>query len=137
MKSDQDPIRILHVITGLQLNGAENFLQRLVQGMSNRRFCQAVVSLTDLGPVGERLSTSGTSVEALRMGSGLSGLAGMINLRRTIQQRNPHIVQTWMYHADLLGGLAARGWSDGASTDRSPRSAAGQAPRGGGGAGGG
>ena len=111
MKSDQHPIRILHVITGLQLNGAENFLQRLVQGMSNRRFCQAVVSLTDLGPVGERLSTSGTSVEALRMRSGLSGLAGIINLRRAIQQRNPHIVQTWMYHADLLGGLAARGAS--------------------------
>ena len=67
-----------------------------------------VVSLTSLGPVGVHLKAHGISVETLRMRSGLGLPLLFIRLIRAIRRQHPDVVQTWMYHADLLGGLAAR-----------------------------
>jgi glycosyltransferase involved in cell wall biosynthesis len=54
------------------------------------------------------LQANGVRVEAL----GLQGAAGLIptlpRLVGIIRSARPDIVQTWMYHSDLLGGLAAR-----------------------------
>lgn len=67
-----------------------------------------VISLTDIGPVGERIRELGVSVRALGMRRGRPGTGGLVRLRRWLRRSEPDLVQTWMYHADLLGGLAAK-----------------------------
>ena len=103
------PRRVVHVIVGLGFGGAELMLARLVE-TSNRsgEFHHIVVSLTTPGAVGERLRNSGVEVHALGVAYSASGLAGVWRLRKLLRSLKPDVVQTWMYHADFIGGLAAR-----------------------------
>jgi glycosyltransferase involved in cell wall biosynthesis len=67
-----------------------------------------VVSLTSLGVIGESLHKQGIKVYALNLSpSGFNILNVLWQLVKLIRRYQPDIVQTWMYHADLLGGLAA------------------------------
>lgn len=101
-------IRVLHVVTGLSAGGAESVLTRLASSLDRARFETAVVALGPWGPVGDRLRKAGVETEALGMG-GFLGLPGALSrLKRILAERRPDLVQTWMYHADVIGGAAAR-----------------------------
>ena len=69
---------------------------------------EAIISLTTIGPVGQQLQASGVSIQALGMRSVLDIPRVMWKLFSLIRAEHPDVVQTWMYHADLLGGVAAR-----------------------------
>jgi glycosyltransferase involved in cell wall biosynthesis len=96
------------VIVGLNIGGAENMLRRLIESDADSISNTTVISLTTLGPVGEVLCAQGISVHALGMKSVFSIPVTFWRLIRLFRQYRPAIVQTWMYHADLIGGLAAR-----------------------------
>lgn len=125
-------LRIVHVITGLGQGGAESVLWRL-STFPGQDAEHIVVSLTDDGLYGERLRAVGVAVHALGMPRGRITLGGFLALRSLIAEARPDAVQTWMYHADLIGGLAARlagvraiAWgirNSGAHLERSSRSA--------------
>jgi len=100
-------LRVLHVITGLGQGGAESVLFRLAT-YPGADVEHVVVSLTDEGIYGERLRATGVAVHALGMKRGRVSLGGFMALRSLIAAARPDAVQTWMYHADLIGGLAAR-----------------------------
>jgi len=100
-------VRILHIITGLRLGGAEVMLHRLLQASDLNECSHEVVSLKDLGEIGERLQQLGIPTHALGM-SRVPNPMKLVRLVQYIKQTRPAVVQTWMYHANLLGGLAAR-----------------------------
>lgn len=101
--------KILHIIIGLNVGGAELMLQRLVLNSSKKeQFEHCVISLTDLGVIGPKLQEQGIKVYSLGMNSLSSLPLTLLKLGRLIKKINPDVVQTWMYHADLLGGLAAK-----------------------------
>lgn len=97
---------IVHIITGLGCGGAENALFRLLSHQSDPANVR-VISLTNGGIFQERLESMGFTVICLFMGSGLPSPFKWWHLVRLLRQWRPQLVQTWMYHADLLGGLAA------------------------------
>ena len=125
-------LRVVHVIAGLGQGGAESVLWRL-STYPGQAVEHIVVSLTDEGVYGERLRAAGVTVHTLDMPRGRITLGGFLALRRLIAAARPDAVQTWMYHADLIGGLAARlagvraiAWgirNSGAHLERSSRSA--------------
>lgn len=100
-------MRLVHIITGLNGGGAEGFLARLLERLPPR-FETSVISLSTIGAIGERLRDTGVSVSALGMTRRSLTPAPIFRLRDMLKEEKPDIVQTWMYHADLLGGLAAR-----------------------------
>ncbi|WP_456384910.1 glycosyltransferase family 4 protein [Desulfolithobacter sp.] len=104
----KNPVRIVHVITGLQTGGAEMMLCSLLSAMDRTVFSSEVISLVDTGPIGERIMQSGTPVQALGMRRGVPDPVAVLSLARKLRLARPDIVQTWMYHADLIGGLAAK-----------------------------
>ncbi|MBK5204244.1 MAG: glycosyltransferase [Polaromonas sp.] len=84
-------------------------LKRLVESHHrNPNYRHTVISLTGIGTVGRQLQAIGCEVHALGMRSVLDIPHVMLQLVRLIRTCRPDVVQTWMYHADLLGGLAAR-----------------------------
>ena len=103
--------RIVHIITGLGQGGAEAMLEKLV--LAARRaepaLQQQVISLGEIGVVGARLQAQGVPVLALGLRGAWPLLAGFSRLVAHLRRQHaPLLVQTWMYHADLIGGLAAR-----------------------------
>ena len=102
-------IKVVHIITGLNLGGAEMMLYKLATHMDPDRFDVSVISLGNIGPMGERLVAADIPVYALGMDPRIWNVARhLVGLIRLLRSLNADVVQTWMYHADLIGGLAAR-----------------------------
>src|SRR5690606_26158264 len=74
----------------------------------NRGISHSVISLTTLGVYGEKLQAIGISVYCLHMSSPKDMLLAPLRLWRLLRKLTPTVVQTWMYHSDLLGGLVAK-----------------------------
>lgn len=101
--------KIAHIIIGLNVGGAELMLKRLVLHSSAKgKFEHCVISLTDLGIIGQQLRDAGIEVYSVGMNSFASTSVAFIRLRKLLKKINPDVVQTWMYHADFLGGMAAK-----------------------------
>lgn len=99
-------MKVLHVITGLNDGGAEAVLYRLITKSSEHT--HLVVSLMDVGKYGPLLEDLGIRVFCLGMNPGKPSVRRFWKLMRLIRAEAPDVVQTWMYHSDLFGGLAAR-----------------------------
>lgn len=84
-------------------------LKRLVESShQSGQYAHSVISLTNTGVIGEKLIAHGIDVKSLEMTSIFSLPRIMWCLVLSIKSFNPDIVQTWMYHADLIGGIASR-----------------------------
>jgi glycosyltransferase involved in cell wall biosynthesis len=102
-------IRVLHVIVALTAGGAEAMLAKLVGRMDRTRFESTVVSMTDRGPLGDIIEQTGTELIALGMRRGFPDPRGFIRFRSLVRGRKPDLIQSWMYHADVLTALTCRG----------------------------
>ena len=101
-------MRIVFIITGLSTGGAEIMLLKVLERLDRQRFAPHVISLTTLGELAPRIAALDIPVEAVGLKPGLLSPSGFFRLVRLLKRMNPDVVHTWMYHADLLGGLAAR-----------------------------
>lgn len=98
--------RVLHIITDLDIGGAETALLDLIR---SARDCEHhVLSLSTIGPVGARISKLGCEVEALGMRRAPTDVLRFGSLIRRIRRWSGDLVHTWMIHANVVGGLAAR-----------------------------
>lgn len=99
-------MKILHIITSLGNGGAEGVLYRLITNdLENEHL---VISLRDEGKYAPLLVEKGIPVTCLNMQPGKLSLKSIFTLYHAIKKAKPNIVQTWMYHADLLGGIVAK-----------------------------
>jgi len=97
---------VLHVINGLGDGGAEGVLFRLLKHTS--KINHVVVSLSAADKYYDPITQLGIPVVCLNA-SGLGSLPRVvISLYRTIKKYQPDVVQTWLYHSDLLGGLTSK-----------------------------
>jgi glycosyltransferase involved in cell wall biosynthesis len=101
-------IRILHLVTTLDVGGAEIALYRLLASMDHSKFDCRVISLVHPGSVGEKITALGVVVESLNMERGRPSYNALCRLTSLLRKFQPHILQTWLYHADLLGIIAGR-----------------------------
>ena len=102
-----DSIKILHVINGLDLGGAETALYRLVQAMQGRSYSFAVIVLSQPGYYSEKIKSLGIPIYYLEIKQG-KRLKAFFRLIRCIRNVQPDIVQTWLYHSDFMGGICAK-----------------------------
>ena len=97
---------ILHIISGLDDGGAEAVLFRLCQHYNPKQ--HHVISMSDEGKYGPLLKQLGVRVDILDMPRGRLTMRGLWKLFQLLRCSRANIVQTWMYHADLIGGTVAR-----------------------------
>ena len=99
-------IRVVHVITDLDVGGAEMTLARLVVRPNRHSAAVAVIGLGSRGPLAARIEAAGVPVFALGIRAGGSTAAALWRLVSLLRRFRPHVVQTWLYHADLAGIVA-------------------------------
>lgn len=102
-------MKVTHVIGTLADGGAEIMLYRLLSNTDNTKVESRVIALRDfIDPWGHRLREMGIPVEVLGLERGVPNPMGVARLARMLRADRPDVVQTWMWHSDLIGGLAAK-----------------------------
>lgn len=103
-----ESIEIVHVISSLEVGGAEQMLKRLLLSDPHNKKKIVIISLRGIGLIGKQLQAAGYAVYGLNF----CKLATIFTQwRALIQLLKPYpsaIIQTWMYHADFFGGIAAK-----------------------------
>lgn len=95
--------RILHVITGLGLGGAETMLFKLLKASDRNATEHAVLTLTSVDLLAEEIRKLGVSVRSLGITGGVSGIRALWRARAVVREFKPQLVMTWLHHADLFG----------------------------------
>jgi glycosyltransferase involved in cell wall biosynthesis len=110
IQADEDtaskPLRVLHIINRLTLGGAEALLYRLASHDPLNE--HVIVSLGGPAWYSERLEARGVAVHHLGVETAGSLPGGVLRLRRLIRDSGVDVVQCWMYHSNLIGGLIAK-----------------------------
>jgi glycosyltransferase involved in cell wall biosynthesis len=108
--SETEAADVLHVITGLGPGGAEGVLARLVSAARDEAVRSVVVSLTAGGARRAEIEAEGVPVFDLGLGRGQARFSAIGRLAGIIRRYRPRVLQSWMYHADLLA-LMSLYWS--------------------------
>ena len=102
------PLRVLHLITNLNVGGAQTMLVKLLEQADTSRIQSGVVTLQDLGPMHKLLQQMQLPTESLDMHSLVSLPNAVYRFGRIARDWKPDVIQTWMYHSNLVGSLAAK-----------------------------
>jgi glycosyltransferase involved in cell wall biosynthesis len=99
-------VKIVHVITALPADGAEMMLYRLIRASSQAGIQHTVISLSSEDTMAPRMREAGAQVRILGMKRGVPSPAMFGRLVTWLDELEPDVVQSWLYHGDLMGGLA-------------------------------
>ncbi len=107
MSIAKHPVRIAFCITDLDPGGAERALVQLVTRLDRGRWEPAVFCLARHGALADELEAAGTQVMCLGARH-WSSIWVILRLARELRRFQPAIVQTFLFHANLAGRIAAR-----------------------------
>ena len=102
-------IEVAHIITGLGTGGAETMLLKLLSHSDRARFSSRVYSLSAASSaIADRIRALGVPVTSFSMTREAPDPWAIVRLSRALRASRADIVQTWMYHADLVGSIATK-----------------------------
>jgi len=99
-------MEVLHIITGLKKGGAETLLFNLCKYDIHHK--HTIISLSDIEDSELPVYCRNLSLHSLNFPNGRVKILGLYKLYKLIKKIKPNVVQTWMIHADLIGGIVAR-----------------------------
>ena len=97
--------RIVFIITGLNTGGAEMMLYKLLSSLDRQKIDPVVISLTDRGALGDRISALGIQVHTIGMKTALPTPLDFWRLIYLIRQLKPDLIQGWLYHANIAAQI--------------------------------
>ena len=97
-------MKIIHIITSLGDGGAENILRKICKYDLNNE--HIIISLKEPDKYSPLIKKMGIKVYHLNIK--FFSILKFYNLIELLKFLKPDIVQTWLIHGDLLGGIAAK-----------------------------
>lgn len=106
---DARPVRVLHIITGLEVGGAEGMLLKLLSaGNRSREVVQSVIALRSSGPLAPQVAAVACGLDELGIEKPAEWARAVPRFRRAVLRFEPDVIQGWMYHGNLAASLARR-----------------------------
>lgn len=102
--------RILHIITGLNVGGAENMLAKLVEqnNAEGSKLEQEVFSLLVPGQIAPRIRAAGVPVTSLNLRRSVDMLVNIGPLIKAVGAFSPDIIVGWMHHGFMSAWMAQK-----------------------------
>ncbi len=94
--------KILHIIQSLGNGGCENMMLRTLPLLDG--FEHKIITLKELGELTPAFVSAGITVETVHC-NGFFDISGIRHLQKVVKEENPHIIITYLFHADILGRL--------------------------------
>ena len=99
------PIKIMYLITGLRLGGAEHQLLLMAGYMIDAGHDVTVVAMESGGVMANKFREKGINVAELDMQGLKSALKGYSKLNQLIKEQKPDLIHAHMIHANLLSRI--------------------------------
>lgn len=96
---------IVHLITSLQMGGANMMLYKLLCMTNKELFDSAVIVLEEKGLLGEKIESLGLPVYSIGMRRDGSLASSAIRLHKLIRKIQPDVIQAWTYHSNVIASL--------------------------------
>src|SRR4051812_34321669 len=106
------PKKILFVVTGLGVGGGERLVVALAQKCQVLGSDVSVVTLIEPGPLKDELIRAGIPVHSLGMSRRIPAPASLWRLARLVRRKKPDIVNSHMFHANILARVSRIFWRD-------------------------
>ncbi len=101
-------MKIFHIITSLSYGGAQEILSKIVLNQNSSNITHIVLSLKDLSHYGKILKQKNIKCYELNINSNkLNIFIKFLKLIKILKIEKPNLIQSWMYHSDLLGSIAS------------------------------
>lgn len=97
-------MKVVHLITGLKVGGAEKMLLRTIPSLAGKHI---VCSIIPKATIGEQLQAMGVSVVYLNLRS-FFDIRILWRLWRLLRAERPDIITTYLLHADILGRIVGK-----------------------------
>jgi glycosyltransferase involved in cell wall biosynthesis len=102
-------IKIIHFITTLGLGGAEKVLFNLLKNSNDKHLTHEIICLNRGGLLKNKFKQLKIKVICLNLDKNfIRGILNCFNHIRKIKNKEKTIIQTWLPHADLIGGLISK-----------------------------
>lgn len=110
ISGERTRLRVAHVITGLGAGGTPVMLHKVLaaQQAAGSSIDSYVIGLIQDGPIGEQIRSLGIPVVSLGMRPGVPDPRALWRLAGELKRFQPDLIQSWLYHADLMSSLVAR-----------------------------
>ncbi len=96
-------MKILYVITGLTLSGAETQLYNLVSRMKEKHKVKVINFYG--GHYAERFKEKGISVKTIKISSKLNFLKALLGLKKEIERFKPDVVHSFLPHSNITAKI--------------------------------
>lgn len=107
MKSEK--IKIIHVITSLGLGGAEKVLFNILKNNRYKKFEHQIICLNSGGYLKKEIQKLKIKIFCLNLNKNFFlGIMKCFALLNSYKNKKKIIIQTWLPHADLVGGLISK-----------------------------
>ena len=99
-------MKIVHIISGLSIGGAEMMLYKLLLVTNRNIFNPIIISLTDYGTLGRDIEILDIPIYKIDMTAGYPKPWEVWRFIKLIRKIKPELIQGWMYHGNLAALLA-------------------------------
>lgn len=101
--------KVVHIISSLDIGGAETALLRLCREQVKCYSAVTVISLQPKATLHDDFIAAGVKVICLNMSHGWQLCAVLLRLRKLLQELKPDVLHSWMYYANFISGIAKIG----------------------------